>query len=199
MYRGAKGLLIGYIRVSTEEQNTARQEQLLKEYGATKIFLEKISGKNTNRQQLKLMLDFVRDGDILVVESYSRLARSTKDLLDIVDKLRDKKVSFVSLKENFDTSTPQGELILTIFAGLSQFERACLLERQKEGIHIAKKNGKYKGRKKIQLNQMQFLKIYEDWKKGIITAVEAQKQLSIKSNTWYRRVKEHEENITKEV
>ena len=118
-------MTVGYIRVSTADQNPARQEEALKSHGVERIFEEKISGKDMNRPKLKELLDFVREGDTVVVESYSRLARSTKDLLFIIDKLQEKKVSFVSIKENIDTTTPQGKLMLTIFAGLSQFEREC--------------------------------------------------------------------------
>ena len=136
---------VGYIRVSTAEQNTARQEIALGEVG--KLFIEKLSGKDMNRPQLKAMMEFVREGDIVIVESYSRLARSTKDLLSMIELFEEKGVRFISLKESIDTSTPQGRLMLTIFAGLSQFERECTLQRQREGIEIAKAEGKYRGRK----------------------------------------------------
>ena len=141
---------VGYVRVSTADQNPARQEEALKNQGVERIFMEKVSGKDMNRPKLKELLDFVREEDTVIVESYSRLARSTTDLLLIIEKLQEKNVSFVSLKENIDTTTPQGKLMLTIFAGLSQFERECTLQRQAEGIAIAKAEGKYKGRKPIE-------------------------------------------------
>ncbi len=178
---------VAYIRVSTEEQNTARQELAMKD--VEKTFIEKISGKNLNRPQLRAMLDYVREGDTLVVESYSRLARSTKDLLSIVEQLEQKKVKFISLKENIDTSTPQGRLMLTIFAGLSQFERECTLQRQFEGIQIAKQNGKYLGRKPVEL-PINFDAVINQWKSGEITAVVAQKKLNMKPATFYRKIKE---------
>lgn len=180
---------VAYIRVSTEEQNTARQEEAMKQQGAERVFLEKISGKDTNRPQLKAMMDFIREGDTLIVESYSRLARSTKDLLDIIEKLEAKKVKFVSLKENIDTTTPQGKLMLTIFAGLAQFERECTLQRQAEGIAIAKAEGKYKGRKPVATpsNWDDVMKL---WKAGEITAKTAQKKLGLTPATFYRKVKE---------
>jgi len=179
---------VAYIRVSTEEQNTARQEEMMKIQGVEKIFMEKISGKNTNRPQLKAMLDYVREGDTLVVESYSRLARNTQDLLKIVDELEKKKVAFISLKENIDTSTPQGKLMLTIFAGLAQFERECTLQRQKEGIAIAKEQGKYKGRKALEKPE-NWDSVIERMNKGEITKVQARTELGLTHATFYRLLK----------
>lgn len=176
---------VGYVRVSTEEQNTARQEVMMKD--VEKLFVEKISGKDMNRPQLKSMMDFVRDGDVVIVESYSRLARSTKDLLSIIEQLENKGVKFISLKENIDTSTPQGRLMLTIFAGLSQFERECTLQRQYEGIQIAKSEGKYKGRKPISLPE-NFNDVVQIWRKGDITARKAMEILKMNPTTFYRKV-----------
>ena len=176
---------VAYIRVSTEEQNTARQEEMMKTQGVEKIFMEKISGKDTNRPQLKAMLDYVREGDTLVVESYSRLARNTQDLLKIVDELEKKGVAFKSLKENIDTSTPQGKLMLTIFAGLAQFERECTLQRQKEGIAIAKEQGKYKGRKPLAKPE-NWDSVIERMNKGEITKVQARTELGLTHATFYR-------------
>ncbi len=136
---------VAYVRVSTEEQNEARQIQGLKKHDMEKWFTEKVSGKNTNRPQLQAMLDFVRDGDTVYIHDFSRLARSTKDLLDIVEKLNSKGVSLVSNKESIDSSTPTGKLMLTMIGAIAEFERTNLLERQREGIAIAKQNGIYKG------------------------------------------------------
>jgi DNA invertase Pin-like site-specific DNA recombinase len=186
-------MLVGYIRVSTQEQNTDRQVKLLKEKQVEKLFIEKVSGKNTNRKELHAMLEYVREGDTVIVESYSRLARSTKDLLNIVDILENKGVNFISLKENIDTTTPQGKLMFTIFAGLAQFEREQTLQRQKEGIAIAKEQGKYKGRKPIDINKELFQTVYKQWKAGEITGVEATKKLNISKSTFYRRIKEYKQ------
>ena len=183
---------VGYVRVSTEEQNTIRQEVLMRELEVEKIFMDKASGKNKERRELQEMLNFVRKGDTVVVESYSRLARSTRDLLDIVENLKTKGVDFISKKESIDTSTPAGRLMLTIFAGLYQFERECILERQAEGIKEAKKAGKYKGRKPIEIDNLKFKTLYDQWKSGQITAVSMQKQLTLTAPTFYRRVKEFE-------
>ena len=181
-------MIVGYVRVSTQEQNEARQLEAMKAYGAERIFSEKVSGKNANRPQLKAMLDFVRSGDTLVVESYSRLARSTFDLLTIIGKLDEKGVAFVSLKESIDTASPQGRLMLTIFAGLAQFERECILERQREGIECAKKAGRYKGRKPIDRPE-NWDAVIKAWKDGEITAVVAQRKLNLTPATFYRKVR----------
>ena len=140
---------VAYVRVSTIEQNEERQIEALKTHNIDKWFIEKISGKNTNRPELKSMIEFVREGDIIYIHSLDRLARSTKDLLDIVEKLQSKKVHLVSNKENIDTTTATGKLMLTMIAAIAEFERANMLERQREGIAIAKAEGKYKGRKSI--------------------------------------------------
>ena len=179
---------VAYIRVSTEEQNTARQEEAMKAQRVERVFIEKVSGKNTERPQLKAMMDFIREGDILIVESYSRLARNTIDLLNIVGELEKKGVAFISLKENIDTSTPHGKLMLTIFAGLAQFERECTLLRQAEGIAIAKVAGKYKGRKPVALPD-KWGEVIALWKKGEITAKVAQKKLGMTPATFYRKIR----------
>lgn len=192
---------VGYIRVSTEEQNTARQDAMMVEQGVEKIFTEKISGKNTERPELQRMMEFVREGDTVVVESYSRFSRSTSDLFSLVEALGKKNVQFVSLHENVDTSTPQGKLIFTIFAGLVQFEREQTLQRQREGIEAAKAKdaalkaeGKqaqtYKGRKPIDVDENAFRKEVEAWKAGKQTARATMEKLGLKANTFYRRVKE---------
>ena len=139
---------IGYVRVSTLEQHEDRQIIELKERAnVERVFHDKLSGKDTNRPELQKMIDFAREGDTIYVSEFSRLARSTKDLLDIVQKLRDKGVQVISLKENFDTTTPAGELAMTLFAAIATFERKIMLERQREGIAVAKAKGVYRGRK----------------------------------------------------
>lgn len=176
---------VAYIRVSTKDQNTARQEEAIKGLNVEKVFIEKISGKDTNRPQLKAMLDFVREGDTLIVESYSRLARSTTDLFNIVDELGKKGVAFKSLKENIDTTTPQGRLMFTIFAGLAQFERECIKERQLEGIAIAKSEGKYKGRKPLEKPE-NWNEVIDRMNRGEITKVQARTELGLTHATFYR-------------
>ena len=138
---------IGYIRVSTEEQNTARQEVLLRELGVDEVFIDKASGKNADRPELTRMMNYVRRGDTVIVESISRFARNTRDLLDLVERLTEKQVEFVSRKEAIDTTTPTGKFMLTVFAAVAELEREYILQRQREGIAIAKKQGKYTGRR----------------------------------------------------
>lgn len=179
-----------YARCSTEEQNEARQVEKAKEIKAEKIYIDKASGANTERKELKKMLSYVREGDIVYVDEFSRIARDTKDLLNIVDELNSKGVYFVSLKEFIDTSTPQGEFMLTIFAAMAQLERKNILQRQKEGIEIAKREGKYKGRKRKEIDQSKFDKMIREWKEGERTATSIMKELNISSPTFYRRVNE---------
>ena len=138
---------IAYVRVSTIEQNEARQTEVLKKYIIDKWFIEKISAKNTNRPELQNMIEFARSGDAIYIHSLDRLARSTKDLLCIVEQLQSKGIHLVSTKENIDTSTATGKLMLTMIGAIAEFERVNMLERQCEGISIAKANGAYKGRK----------------------------------------------------
>ena len=140
---------IGYVRVSTQEQNTARQEVLMKELGVDEVYIDKMSGKSTDRPELKKMMQFVRQGDTVIVESISRFARNTKDLLELVEQLTAKGVEFISKKEAIDTTTPSGKFMLTIFGAVAELEREYILQRQKEGIAIAKQQGKYKGRKPL--------------------------------------------------
>lgn len=179
---------IGYIRISTTDQNTARQEVLMKELGVQQVYIDRVSGKNTNRTELKKMMNYVREGDTVIVESISRFARNTKDLLELVEQLTEKQVEFVSKKEAIDTSTPTGKFMLTVFGAVAELEREYILQRQKEGIAIAKQNGVYKGRKPIE--HPKFAEVVSLWKKDKITATEAMKRLDMKPSTFYRKVRD---------
>lgn len=179
----AKGQNIAYVRVSTVEQNEARQVEALEKHDIDKWFTEKVSGKNTKRPQLQKMLEFVREGDTIYIHDLSRLARSTKDLLDIVEQLQAKGVHLVSNKENIDTNTPTGKLMLTMIGAIAEFERANLLERQREGIAIAKKQGKYKGRKPVNVDADTFLAQYERYQKREINKGELAKILDVSRPT----------------
>lgn len=185
---------ISYIRVSSTSQNLSRQRMLMNGQSIDKEFADKVSGKNTARPGLQAMLLYVRENDTLYVESISRLARNTKDFLNIFDQLKLKGVRLVSLKEGIDTDTVQGKFILTVFAALSELERDYIRERQREGIEVAKVGHRHLGRPKTVLSKT-FKKNYEDWKSGKITAVQFMRLENLKKSTFYKLVKEYEEKL----
>lgn len=189
-----KGFNFAYIRVSTVEQNYESQIEVMKDIEFAKVFTEKRSAKDTNRPELQNMLDYVREGDTVYVKDFSRLARSTKDLLNIIDILENKKVKLVSIKEKLDTSTPAGKLMVTMLGAIYEFERANLLERQKDGIAVAKKEGKYKGRKKISKPD-NWEDVYTEWIMRKITAKKACELLNLKPNTFYNFVHESRSEV----
>ena len=186
VWKGAFFVKIGYIRVSTLEQNTMRQEALMEALGVDEVYIDRMSGKNTNRPELQKMMEYVRKGDTVIVESISRFARNTRDLLELVEQLTAKGVEFVSKKEAIDTTTPTGKFMLTVFGAVAELEREHILQRQREGIAIAKEQGKYKGRKPIQTPE--FEQIVAKWRSGTITAAEAMRMLHMSKKTFYRRV-----------
>ena len=179
---------VGYVRCSTADQTEARQLKMMEEQKAEKIFTDKASGRNTERENFKAMMAFVRAGDTVIVESISRIARNTRDLLSIISELTEKSVEFVSLKENIDTTTPHGRFMLTVFGALAELERESILERQREGIEIAKAEGKYKGRKPVPVDEAKFRAVCARWRAGEITATAAMREVGLKPNTFYRRV-----------
>ena len=178
---------IGYIRISTLDQNTARQEVLMEALGVDEVYIDRMSGKSADRPEMRRMLEYVRRGDTVVVESISRFARNTRDLLELVERLTEKGVEFVSKKEAIDTTTPTGKFMLTVFGAVAELEREYILQRQREGIAIAKQQGKYKGRK--PLSPPGFQEMVIRWKRGEITAAEACRRLGISKATFYRKVK----------
>ena len=182
-----------YIRVSTLEQNEARQLEAMKKYEipAENYFIEKISAKDTNRPQLQKMLATVKRGDTIHIHDFSRLSRSTADLLNLVDTLNNKGVTLISNKENLDTSTPTGKLMLTMIGAINEFERANMLERQREGKEIAKQKGVYK-KKDIDMELFKEAKAKVD--RGEISVVKASKMLGISRVTWYRQVEKIDGN-----
>lgn len=181
---------VGYVRVSTIDQNIERQTKKMEAMNIEKIYIEKSSAKDIEgRPELKSLLDFVREGDTIYIHDFSRLARSTKDLLNIIEMLNAKKVELVSFKENIDTSTPTGKLMLTMIGAINEFERTNLLERQKEGIFLAKAQGKYVGRKPIPFPE-NWEEIYKLWKTREITATAAMKVLKLKRCTFYKLLKD---------
>lgn len=178
---------IGYVRVSTQEQNTIRQEVLMQELSVDEVYIDRMSGKNANRPELQRMMEYVRRGDTVIVESISRFARNTRDLLELVERLTVKGVEFVSKKEAIDTTTPTGKFMLTIFGAVAELEREYILQRQREGIAIAKEQGRYTGRKPI--SPPNFEGVVQQWRRGELTAAEAMRRLELKPSTFYRKVK----------
>lgn len=179
-----------YIRVSTVEQNEARQLEAMKKYEIPEenYYIEKVSGKDTNRPKLQELLATVQAGDVIHIHDFSRLSRSVADLLKLVEELQAKGVHLISNKENLDTATPTGKLMLTMIGAINEFERANLLERQKEGIAIAVKNGRFRKR---DIDFDKFKELDEKVRRKEMTVLEACKELGVTSNkTWYNLRKE---------
>ena len=166
-----------------------RQEVLMQELGVDEVYIDRLSGKNTDRPELKKMMDYVRKGDTVIVESISRFARNTRDLLELIEKLSEKGVEFVSRKEAIDTTTPTGKFMLTVFGAVAELERKYILQRQREGIAIAKAEGKYRGRKPIERSN--FDAVEKLWRAGTISAAEAMRRLDMSRSTFYRKVRQH--------
>lgn len=191
-------MLYAYARVSSEQQSLARQLEALKKYNIPEenYFVEKISGKNTNRPELQKLLSILQEGDVIHIHDFSRLSRSVADLLKLVEMLQAKGVHLISNKENLDTATPTGKLMLTMIGAINEFERANLLERQKEGIAIAVKNGRFRKR---DIDFDKFKELDEKVRRKEMTVLEACKELGVTSNkTWYnlrKEVAKRKENI----
>lgn len=184
---------IAYVRVSSIDQNEARQVEALEKFGIEKWFCEKASGKDTNRPQFQQMLDFARENDVIYIHDFSRLARSTKDLLNIVEEFQKEGIHLVSLKESIDTTTPTGKLMLTMIAAIAEFERANILERQREGIFIAKKNGKYKGRKPFTSDK--FEELYQQYNSREINKTEFARLLGTSRPTLDKLIRDYQGKI----
>lgn len=183
------GKNIAYVRVSTVDQNEERQLELLKNCSIDKTFIEKVSAKDTDRPKFQEMIDYVREGDTIYVTDFSRLSRSTRDLLNTIEYLMKKGVKVISLKENLDSSSPQGRLMITMIGAINQFEREILLERQREGIEIAKRKGKYKGRKRIE-RPANWDRVIGDYMVRKITAKKAMELLGLKTSSFYKLLNE---------
>ena len=180
---------IAYLRVSTVEQNEARQREAIERFNIDKWFIEKASAKDTDRPMLKQLLEFLREGDCLYIKDFSRLARSVKDLLNIIEELDARQIKLISLSENLDTGTPTGRLLVTMIAAINEFERSNLLERQREGIFLAKQAKKYAGRKKIEKPD-NWDEVYPLYKTRRITGTEAMNRLGLRRNVFYNFVAE---------
>ena len=180
---------LAYIRVSTVDQNEARQVEALEKFGIDKWYTEKVSAKDTNRPQLQELLDFAREGDTIYVHDFSRLARSTADLLSLVERMQSKGITLISCKENIDTSTATGKLMLTMIGAINEFERANLLERQREGIAIAKREGKYRGRKPVSVDN--FDEQYARYQRRELNKTQLAKELGVSRPTLDKLIAGH--------
>lgn len=174
----------GYARVSTQQQDLSRQVDLLKKYNCNEILTEKMTGTKSDRPELARLKDKIRPGDMVIVESFSRLGRSTKDLIDLVNYFEEHEVKLVSNKENFDTSTPQGRLMMTVFQAFSQFERDLTVERTKEGLQAARARGRKGGRPSV--NQKAITKAIKLYHTGEYSVKEIEDMTKISKATLYR-------------
>lgn len=176
----------GYARVSTAEQNLNRQLDMLNKYGIDKIYSEKITGTRKDRPELQKMLENLSNGDTVVIESLSRLGRSTKNLIELMELFYDKGVNLVSLKENIDTTTPTGKLLFTLISAISQFERDCLAERTKEGLAAARARGRKGGRPHVSKNMIEkAIKLYNSKE---YTLNEIKELTGVSRSTLYRYI-----------
>lgn len=187
---------IAYIRVSTVDQNEGRQLEMMKNLNINETFIEKASGKDADRPELQAMIKFARKGDTIYIESFSRLARNTIDLLNLIEKMTAKGIKVISLKEGLDSSTPTGKLMLTMIGAIATFERENLLERQREGIALAKAEGKYKGRAAKEL-PTNFDEIYSQYMARKITKSKMAELCEVSRPVMDRLIKEYEERVGK--
>lgn len=183
-----KHYTFGYARVSTEQQNLDRQLDMLTQYGVDYIFNEKMTGTKRDRPELNKLLDRLMAGDTVVVESLSRLGRSTKDLIELVELFEKKQVHLVSLKEQIDTSTPAGKLLFTLMSAIAQFERDVIAERTREGLNAARARGRIGGRPRTNEQKVrQAVKLYQT---GQYSVREIEELTGVKKSTLYRRLGE---------
>jgi len=187
--------IYGYARVSTNQQDLSRQIDLLRQYNCNEILTEKITGTKTDRPELDRLKDKARPGDIVVVESFSRLGRSTKNLIDLVNYFEENNIKLISNKEDFDTSTPQGKLMMTVFQAFSQFERDLIVERTKEGLKSARARGRKGGRPKVKQKQIE--KAIKLYKSKEYSVREIEEMTNISRATLYRYLKKDKELIKK--
>lgn len=175
---------IGYARVSTLDQNLDRQTDMLRAYGVDKLYTEKMSGTRRDRPELTRLLERLEEGNTVIVESLSRLGRSTRDLIELVELFQQKGVQLVSLKESIDTSSSTGKLLFTIMSALAQFERDVIADRTREGLQAARARGHFGGRPKTDAKKLQqALKLYRS---GQYTAREIKELTGITKSTLYR-------------
>lgn len=181
-----KNYIFGYARVSTEAQNLDRQIDALKKYGVDHIYNEKMTGTKKNRPELDKMLDRMTEGDTVVIESLSRLGRSTKDLIELTELFQSRGVHLVSLKEAIDTSTSTGKLLFTLMSAIAQFERDVIADRTREGLRSARARGRMGGRPKTDPNIIK--KAVKLYRTGQYSIKEIEELTGVKKSTLYRNL-----------
>lgn len=183
----------GYARVSTEDQNLDRQVDMLTQKNVDMMFTEKMSGTKKSRPELDRLLSLLEAGDTVIVESLSRLGRSTKNLIELVEFFQEKGVHLVSLKESIDTSTPSGKLLFTLMSAIAQFERDTIEERTREGLNAARARGRVGGRPRTKKEKIsKALRLYAT---GEYTLKEIEEITDVKKSTLYRYMKNHVKDI----
>ncbi len=182
--------LLGYARVSTDDQDLEGQRQRLEGAGASRIFTDKISGKTFQRPGLAALLDYARPGDTLIVVRLDRLGRSLRELLDTVEMLKDRGIAFRSLEEAIDTTTAAGELVFHVFASLSQFERRLIAERTRDGLAAARARGRRPGRPPLDQGKLDAALLLVE---GGMSATDAARQVGIGRSTIYREIRARED------
>ncbi len=187
-------MVYGYARVSTADQNLDRQKDMLEKYGVDKIFCEKISGTKKHRPELNLLLSVLQEGDVVVIESLSRLGRSVKNLAELIEILNSKSVRLISLKETIDTTSSTGRLLLMLLCSLSAFERDVLVERTREGLNAARARGRCGGRPKTDANALNKAVALYNTKQYSIT--EITRLTGVSKSTLFRRLAKGREKGT---
>ena len=187
---------VAYVRVSTKEQNEQRQIEALEKHGIEKWFVEKISGRTNERPELKKMLEYVREGDEVYIMDLSRISRSLKGLIEIVDTFQEKKVALHSEKENIDTSTATGRMMVSMFGVINQFYIDNQREAQAEGIAIAKANGVYTGRKPMQINTDAWNENYSSYRTREISKAKFAEQIGVSRPTLDKMIRQFENGDT---
>ena len=184
-------MIVGYCRVSNKDQQTLRQLDQLTEYGCERVYEEKASGTKRDREELNRMMDALREGDVVIITELSRLSRSVKDLFEIVDKIHKIGADIKSLKESWiDTTTPQGKLLFTMFAGISQFERDLIHQRTMEGLQAARSRGRNGGRPPKDKSKIDLaLSMYDSKVCSVSQILEA---TGISKTTLYRYIRKRE-------
>lgn len=181
-----KNYIFGYARVSTESQNLDRQLDALKKYGVDQIYNEKMTGTKRERPELSKMLDRMTEGDTVVIESLSRLGRSTKDLIELTELFQSRGVNLVSLKESIDTNTSTGKLLFTLMSAIAQFERDVIADRTREGLRSARARGRTGGRPRTNVDAVKkAVKLYNTKQYAIR---EIEELTGVKKATLYRNL-----------